>query len=120
MSAIPRVTTPAVTVTAAGVGPASARIDADRSNMIMELHHRDCLGRIAALAAGGVDVKLHGRTKNAVVLDPFVGIGSSAVAARSCGVGKFIGFDIDAHYLAVATERTGTSVQPFTKLATSL
>ena len=29
------------------------------------------------------------------MLDPFLGIGNSAVAAQRCGVTKFIGFEID-------------------------
>ena len=34
-----------------------------------------------------------------VVLDRFMGIEHSAVAAKECGVGKFIGFDIDRDYV---------------------
>ena len=34
-----------------------------------------------------------------VVMDPFLGIGHSAVAARNCGVARFIGFEIDGEYL---------------------
>jgi len=45
-----------------------------------------------------------------VVLDPFVGIGSAAVAAQRCGIRRFIGFDIDAEYLAVAAEKTGAPI----------
>jgi site-specific DNA-methyltransferase (adenine-specific) len=47
-------------------------------------------------------IKLHGGEAGAVVLDPFLGIGHSAVAARNCGVGRFIGFEIDAHYIEEA------------------
>ena len=50
-------------------------------------------------------LKLHGVDARSLVLDPFVGLGSSAVAARECGAGHFIGFDIDAGYLASAQER---------------
>jgi DNA modification methylase len=39
-----------------------------------------------------------------VVMDPFLGIGHSAVAARNCGVAKFLGFEIDAEYLREARE----------------
>ncbi len=35
-------------------------------------------------------------------MDPFLGIGTSAVAARELGIGRFTGFDIDTDYLAVA------------------
>ena len=39
------------------------------------------------------------------MLDPFLGIGNSAVAAQRCGVKKFIGFEIDDAYLAEAKRR---------------
>jgi DNA modification methylase len=39
------------------------------------------------------------------MLDPFLGIGNSAVAARGYGVKKFIGFEIDDAYLAEAKRR---------------
>jgi DNA modification methylase len=38
-------------------------------------------------------------------LDPFLGLGSSAIAARNCGIPTFIGFEIDGYYLGVAEER---------------
>jgi len=47
-------------------------------------------------------VKLQGHPETMTMLDPFVGIGHAALAAKACGVKKFIGFDIDAEYLAVA------------------
>jgi site-specific DNA-methyltransferase (adenine-specific) len=47
-------------------------------------------------------LKLHGGEAGAVVLDPFLGIGHSAVAARNCGVGRFIGFEIDGQYIVEA------------------
>jgi site-specific DNA-methyltransferase (adenine-specific) len=39
------------------------------------------------------------------MLDPFLGIGNSAVAAKRCGVRNFIGFEIDEEYLAEAQKR---------------
>jgi site-specific DNA-methyltransferase (adenine-specific) len=53
-------------------------------------------------------IRLHGK-KNAVVLDPFLGIGHSAFAAKECAnlVQKFIGFDIDEEYLKVACALIG-------------
>jgi site-specific DNA-methyltransferase (adenine-specific) len=50
-------------------------------------------------------IQLHGR-KNAVVLDPFLGIGHSAFEAKECAgiVSTFIGFDIDEEYIRVACE----------------
>lgn len=49
-------------------------------------------------------IKIHGITPNIVMLDPFVGIGHSALAAQYCHVKKFIGFDIDPDYIEVARE----------------
>ncbi len=49
-------------------------------------------------------IKLHGIDRTRLVIDPFVGIGSSAVAAARLGV-PFVGFDIDAEYLTTARER---------------
>ena len=50
-------------------------------------------------------IKLHGLSRVHTMLDPFLGIGNSAVAAQRCGVKKFIGFEIDATYLAEAKRR---------------
>jgi predicted O-methyltransferase YrrM len=38
------------------------------------------------------------------MIDPFLGIGSSALAASECDIEKFIGFDIDGDYLKTARE----------------
>jgi len=51
-------------------------------------------------------IKLHGCNPELVVLDPFLGIGHAALAAGKCGVSRFIGFEIDEQYLAVAREMT--------------
>jgi site-specific DNA-methyltransferase (adenine-specific) len=50
-------------------------------------------------------IKLHGASRVRSMLDPFLGIGNSAVAAQRCGVKKFIGFEIDDAYLAEAKRR---------------
>jgi len=50
-------------------------------------------------------IKLHGVSRAQTVLDPFLGIGNSAVAAKNCGVKRFIGFEIDETYLAEAKRR---------------
>lgn len=47
-------------------------------------------------------IKIHGCRPDLVMLDPFLGIGHSAMAARQCGLGRFIGFDIDPEYVGVA------------------
>ena len=49
--------------------------------------------------------RIHGWRPDLVMADPFVGIGSSAVAAVELRVKEFIGFDIDEGYLEVAQER---------------
>ena len=50
-------------------------------------------------------IKLHGAPRTKTMLDPFFGIGNSAVAAKHCGVRKFIGFEIDETYLSAAKRR---------------
>src|SRR5437867_1904625 len=52
-------------------------------------------------------IKLHRASRVETMLDPFLGIGNSAVAAQKCGVRKFIGFEIDETYLAEAKRRLG-------------
>jgi site-specific DNA-methyltransferase (adenine-specific) len=54
-------------------------------------------------------IKLHGVSRVSTMLDPFLGIGNSAVAAQRCGVPKFIGFEIDKTYLAEAKRRLRSS-----------
>ncbi len=48
--------------------------------------------------------RLHGLSRIRLAVDPFVGIGSSAVAAAQRGI-PFVGFDVDRAYLAATTER---------------
>jgi site-specific DNA-methyltransferase (adenine-specific) len=50
-------------------------------------------------------IKLHGVSRVQTMLDPFLGIGNSAIAAQRCGLKKFIGFEIDETYLAEAKRR---------------
>jgi site-specific DNA-methyltransferase (adenine-specific) len=52
-------------------------------------------------------IKLHGASRVRSMLDPFLGIGNSAVAAQLGGVERFIGFEIDDAYLAEAKWRIG-------------
>ena len=49
-------------------------------------------------------IRLHGRPRTKLVLDPFIGIGSTALACLRLGV-SCIGFDIDERYLSVAVAR---------------
>jgi site-specific DNA-methyltransferase (adenine-specific) len=55
-------------------------------------------------------IKLHGASSVRTMLDPFLGIGNSAVAAQRCGVRRFIGFEIDESYLAEAKRRLAAPV----------
>ncbi|MBN1280759.1 MAG: site-specific DNA-methyltransferase [Candidatus Thermoplasmatota archaeon] len=50
-------------------------------------------------------IKLHGVTKGMLVLDPFMGTGSTARACQKLGV-DFIGFEIDTTYVDLATTVT--------------
>jgi site-specific DNA-methyltransferase (adenine-specific) len=50
-------------------------------------------------------IRLHGVSRVQTMLDPFLGLGNSAVAAQRCGVKNFIGFEIDESYLAEARRR---------------
>lgn len=47
-------------------------------------------------------IKIHGASPELVMLDPFLGIGHSALAAKQCGIRQFFGFDIDPVYVQVA------------------
>ncbi len=49
-------------------------------------------------------IKLHGLCKTHLVMDPFMGIGDTAIACARLGVGC-IGFEIDESYVKVAEER---------------
>ena len=53
-------------------------------------------------------IQLHGK-KNCSVLDPFLGIGHSAYAAKECSnlVASFTGFDTDEEYIKVAASVLG-------------
>jgi site-specific DNA-methyltransferase (adenine-specific) len=51
-------------------------------------------------------IRLHGRSRVRLVMDPFTGLGSTAVACARLGV-DFVGADIDRQYLEEAAERMG-------------
>jgi site-specific DNA-methyltransferase (adenine-specific) len=57
-------------------------------------------------------IKLHGISRVETMLDPFLGIGNSAVAAQRCGVKNFIGFEIDEIYFAEARSRVIKTLSP--------
>ncbi|MES2572652.1 MAG: site-specific DNA-methyltransferase [Verrucomicrobiota bacterium] len=50
-------------------------------------------------------LRLHGLAPGLTMMDPFLGIGHSAMAASLCGVAHFIGFEIDPGYYKEACER---------------
>jgi site-specific DNA-methyltransferase (adenine-specific) len=54
-------------------------------------------------------VRLHGVSRTRVLMDPFLGLGNSALAAVDLGV-DFIGVELDKHYLDEAIERTRASI----------
>ncbi len=49
-------------------------------------------------------INIHGFDKNSIVLDPFIGVGSTAVAAKNLGC-NYIGFEIDKEYVKICKER---------------
>ena len=55
-------------------------------------------------------LRLHGLPRVRTAMDPFLGLGSSAVAAAQLGL-DFIGVDIDEHYLDEAIERTRAALR---------
>jgi site-specific DNA-methyltransferase (adenine-specific) len=58
-------------------------------------------------------LRLHGVARVRLAVDPFVGIGASAVAAARCGV-DFVGFDVDPEYLRVAARRVRAEARALT------
>jgi site-specific DNA-methyltransferase (adenine-specific) len=50
-------------------------------------------------------IKLHGARNDVIVMDCFLGSGTTWIAAIKCKVGKFIGFDIDREYVQMARRR---------------
>jgi site-specific DNA-methyltransferase (adenine-specific) len=50
-------------------------------------------------------IRIHGKGAQTRLLDPFLGIGTSAIAAQRQKIGAFTGIELDAYYLATARER---------------
>jgi len=55
-------------------------------------------------------LRLHGKP-GAVVMDPFLGLGATAEAARRNGAARVVGFEIDPEYAAFAAQRVELDVQ---------
>jgi len=53
-------------------------------------------------------IKFHGYKKTTVVLDPFMGSGTTAIAAQELGCG-YIGFELDPYYVSIAEKRLKTA-----------
>lgn len=49
-------------------------------------------------------IKLHGYDKNTIVLDPFMGSASTAIAANNLGC-NYLGFEIDKKYIEISKKR---------------
>lgn len=54
-------------------------------------------------------IKLHGVRDETLVLDPFMGIGTTAVACVRLGV-KYIGFEVDPSYVKIAAENIARAI----------
>ncbi len=50
-------------------------------------------------------VRIHGKGTQTRLLDPFVGIGTSALAAKNQQLAEFVGIDLDQDYLDIARQR---------------
>lgn len=50
-------------------------------------------------------IKIHGKAEATHMLDPFLGIGSSVLAAKSQNISHFTGIELDKKYLEVAKSR---------------
>jgi site-specific DNA-methyltransferase (adenine-specific) len=55
-------------------------------------------------------LRLHGLERLQVVADPFLGLGSTAVACAQLGV-SFVGIEMDEGYLKDAIERTRAALR---------
>ena len=57
-------------------------------------------------------IRIHGKGAATSLLDPFLGIGTSAIAAHRAGITEFTGIESDAHYLETARERLAAETTP--------
>lgn len=61
-------------------------------------------------------IKTHGLSKTEVVLDPFMGIGTTALACIRLGV-SYIGFELDKEYSKIASNRIAREKKKMKKLS---
>jgi site-specific DNA-methyltransferase (adenine-specific) len=57
-------------------------------------------------------LRLHGLSRLRLVMDPFLGLGSTAIACVGLGV-NFLGIEMDEHYLMEAVRRTHNAIKLF-------
>jgi site-specific DNA-methyltransferase (adenine-specific) len=57
-------------------------------------------------------IRIHGKAESTRLLDPFLGIGSSALAAKLQEIDAFTGIEIDPDYLAIAKRRLNPPQEP--------
>jgi len=55
-------------------------------------------------------IRIHGNAEKTNLLDPFNGIGTSALAAHRMGLSSYTGFDIDEGYLQVSRDRIDSEI----------
>ena len=55
-------------------------------------------------------LRLHGTSRLRLVMDPFLGLGSAAIAAADLGV-DFVGIELDEHYLREAVKRVKSATK---------
>ena len=61
-------------------------------------------------------IRIHGKGDRTKLLDPFNGIGTSAIAAHRMNIAAYTGFDIDQGYLATTHERLAAEKNKPTEL----
>jgi len=71
---------------------------------VVPTHKRAETGHIAVMPQGIVENILQALKKNILVLDPFLGSGSTAIACKSRGL-DFIGIELDTDYFNIAQDR---------------
>lgn len=57
-------------------------------------------------------IQLHGWRSDLTMIDPFLGIGTSALAAIESNIGRFIGFEMDFEYLKTAKASLKNALAP--------
>lgn len=62
-------------------------------------------------------IRLHGLSNTDIVLDPFMGVASTALASVKLGV-NFIGFEIDSNYVNIGNRRIRAAVEKLSKIKT--